>query len=251
MFGAVLATTAILARLGDRQGDKRPLSDDAMWPKHIYMTYNDLSRIPSYVHDALRRYASGYRISWFDDSDCLAYMTKHSTDLQLAAYQSIPNGAHRADMWRYQILRTHGGVYLDADIVLKRPLDEVFRDRRLAYSAIAAPVPRTKPPAIFQAVLVSPPHNPVFAKLVDLMVKTAKTNSYGYAQFTEQFYAQFTNVVGPGQYVAFNTTWELFQERCGSAAQCGGRTDKYGFCCNVYNARGDLLLGSRYPGFPF
>jgi hypothetical protein len=240
-----LVVVAVAASFGDKEGYTQSLPNDVMWPKHIYMTDKDLGRVPSYVHDALRRYAPGYRVSWFDDSNCLAYMTKHSTARVLAAYQSIPNGAHRADMWRYQILRTHGGVYLDADLILKRPLDEVFRDRRLAYTAID-----TKSRGIFQAVLVSPPHNPVFAKLIDLMVETV-TRDYDYDVFTRQFYTQFTNVVGPGQYSAFNTNWELFQERCGSAAQCGDRKDKYGFCCNVYNARGDLLMGSRYPDFPF
>jgi len=239
---SLVALAGVLGEFGDRQGDARPLEEHSPeWPKHIYMTYANLGRVPSYVHLALNRYARDYTVSWFDDSDCLDFMRQESPSA-LEAYRAMPNGAHRADMWRYHILRKRGGVYLDTDIVLKRPLDEVFPDRRMAYTVLSKGAS-----AIFNAVLVSPPGNPIFDTLISQMVKTVLSGGgYTYDVFTQQFYTSLMR-----QPRATRRGWVLFQERCGSSDPCDGRLDKYGLCCGVYGLDGSLLMGSRYPDFPF
>ena len=110
---------AVVSRFGDRQGVMRPLTQTPLWPRHIHMTYRDLGRVPSYVHAALKRFAPNYTVTWYDDAACLAFMRAHASPRALQAYRHIPHGAHRADLWRYHVLQAFGGVYLDADLVLK------------------------------------------------------------------------------------------------------------------------------------
>lgn len=239
LLAAILC--GVVSRFGDRQGVPRLLEPGPVWPKHIHMTYRDLSRVPSYVHAALRRYAQNYSVTWYDDADCLAFMQKHASARALEAYIRIPNGAHRADLWRYHVLQAFGGVYLDADLVLKVPLDTVFQDRRLSYTAVTK-----NGNAIFNAILASPPGNGVLGVLIDKLVSTVlswRRYSYGYATFTEQFYQ--TLMALPHQ------DWHLFQERCSSDnTACNGQLDRYGLCCNVYDGS-RVVMGSRYPRFPF
>jgi len=233
-----ITAIAVVSRFGDRQGVARPLG--VTWPKHIYMTYANPSWVPVIVASALHRYAFGYTVSWYDDRDCLAFMRAEGSPSALAAYMAMPNGAHRADMWRYHVLKKNGGIYLDADIVLKRPLDEVFPDRYMSYTVLSRGAS-----AIFNAVVVSPAGNPIFDTLISKMSKTVlRAGGYGYDVFTQQFYASLANRVT-------RRGWVLFQERCGARSACGGRLDKYGLCCNVYGQHGMLLMGSRYPDFPW
>lgn len=42
----------------------------------------------------------------------------------LAAFRDMPLGVMRADIWRYAVLRVHGGVYSDIDTTCRQPLDE-------------------------------------------------------------------------------------------------------------------------------
>ena len=234
-----LVVAVVLGRFGDRQGVPRLLELAPAWPKHIHMTYRDLGRVPSYVHAALQRYAPDYKVTWYDDADCLAFMREHASARALKAYTKIPNGAHRADLWRYHVLDALGGVYLDVDLVLKVPLDTVFQDRRLSYTAVTK-----NGNAIFNAILVSPPGNDVLEVLIDKLVSTVESKQpYGYELFTQQFYQ--TLMARP------HKDWHLFQERCsGNSAACDGQLDRYALCCNVYDGS-RVVIGSRYPRFPF
>lgn len=227
---------AAVSRFGDRQGVSRPLD---VWPKHIHMTYRDLSRVPSYVHAALKRYAPGYRVSWYDDADCLAFMQAHASARAQQAYRRIPHPAHRADLWRYHVLQELGGVYLDVDLVLKVPLDSVFRDRQRSYTAVT-----DNRNAIFNAILVSTPRNAVLDVLIERVLATVEQQRpYSYDVLTRQFYQ--TLMARP------HGDWQLFQEKCSRiGTACDGQLDRYGLCCNVFD--GDrVVMGSRYPRFPF
>ena len=222
------------------------------WPKDIYMTYKDLSRVPQYVHAALRTYAPGYKVHWFNDEDCAKFMEEHASEGERKAYRMISDGAHRADLWRYVVLRDRGGVYLDADIKLLRPLDEVFPERDTAYTVI-----NWTNDAIFQAIIVTPPNNRIFDELITEMILTVLAGlRFNYDAFTTQFYRILSKrtggIHGPGRYKALDVSWELFKERNeGNRLACGGRMDKYGGCFNVYNSHGERMMGSRYPGYPY
>lgn len=46
-------------------------------------------------------------------------------------YKNLPIGAMKADLWRYLILYTYGGVYSDIDSVCNRPIDSWIYDLKL------------------------------------------------------------------------------------------------------------------------
>ena len=73
----------------------------------------------------------------------------------------------QADLLRYAVLYIYGGIYLDVDTILIRPLDEVFPLTHLAYTSNSK-----KPVNIFQAILAAPPRNPLLLELLTHVVHT-------------------------------------------------------------------------------
>merc|ERR1719375_1336719 len=75
---------------------------------------------------------AGSTIKYFDDKDMeesakkVSHMLKKAgvTSSAFEAYSNLRPGAFRADLWRYMILWANGGVYMDANMVLKEKIDK-------------------------------------------------------------------------------------------------------------------------------
>ena len=74
-----------------------------------------------------------YNFIFYDDNDCELFIKNNFDENVYKAYMSINSvyGAMKADFFRYCILYKNGGVYLDIDSVILRPLDELIRDDEL------------------------------------------------------------------------------------------------------------------------
>jgi hypothetical protein len=64
-----------------------------------------------------------YSFSYYDDARCEALIREHFHASVLIAFQSLRQGAAKADLWRYCCLYIHGGVYLDLDASIHGRLD--------------------------------------------------------------------------------------------------------------------------------
>lgn len=80
-------------------------------------------------------------------------------------FDRCKNGAQRADLIRLEALLRHGGVYIDSDVELYRPLDSL-----LACEAFAAWEDRS---AICNAVLGARPDHPAIADCFGLNLEAA------------------------------------------------------------------------------
>ena len=66
---------------------------------------------------------------FFDDIDCEKFMEKHWGHRKIyEIYKNSIYGASKADIWRYCVLFTYGGVYLDFDSSIQFQLDEIPND---------------------------------------------------------------------------------------------------------------------------
>lgn len=68
---------------------------------------------------------SGWRHELHDDDDCLRLVRRHYPDA-LEAYQSLWP-VEKADLWRYMILHSAGGMYVDFDTSCRVPIDRWLR----------------------------------------------------------------------------------------------------------------------------
>jgi len=60
----------------------------------------------------------------YDDADIESYIQQKWTPDFLDFFHALPIGAMRADLWRYLILATEGGVYSDIDSICIQPIRE-------------------------------------------------------------------------------------------------------------------------------
>jgi len=76
---------------------------------------------------SIRRLLPDWKYVLMSDDDNEQFVRTHYPDF-LSTYLAFPHAIQRADAIRPLWLKKHGGVYLDLDYVLQRPLDELFDD---------------------------------------------------------------------------------------------------------------------------
>ncbi len=103
-----------------------------------------------------------YEYRFFGDEECRAMIQTHFGQEATRAFDSIREGAFRADFWRYCALYVEGGVYADVDTICKRPLDELIKpDDEFV-------VPRGYPThALNNAFLVAAPRHPFLEQAIE------------------------------------------------------------------------------------
>jgi hypothetical protein len=68
----------------------------------------------------------GYRLNYHNDVSGLAYIMEKCGRDAAEAFRCFVAPAYRADLFRFCALHADGGVYLDADLHLMVPIDEVY-----------------------------------------------------------------------------------------------------------------------------
>lgn len=79
------------------------------------------------VRDKIQALNPDYTMILYDDADMDEFIRENFADRIYNCYRQLAVGAARADFWRYCILYINGGVYLDIDSAILRPLNELIR----------------------------------------------------------------------------------------------------------------------------
>jgi inositol phosphorylceramide mannosyltransferase catalytic subunit len=100
--------------------------------KVIYQTFPTKNLPPELAGNAeyIRKLNPTYQYVMFDDADIEVFIESEYGPEMLAYYHRInPSyGAARADLFRYLLIYSRGGVYLDIKSRMLRPLDEIIRE---------------------------------------------------------------------------------------------------------------------------
>jgi Glycosyltransferase sugar-binding region containing DXD motif len=215
-------------------------------PNVVYQTWKRPVLSLRHAH-AVRRFRKmnrDYSFCFFDDSQMLEYMTRHFTDHPiLKVFEEIRIPASRADVWRYCMLYTEGGIYCDIDSVLTVPFRQLLSENpsemisfeggkwhdfldRENYSAPGAFV--SGPSESVRKLLECPEHtvlnwllcfekkNPILAEIIDLIVEQA-----GFFRGREfhSIWKAVTHFTGP---LAFTqAVWRWIQKTHRRPTQCG------------------------------
>lgn len=123
--------------------------------KTIYMTYKTIP--PYYVFNRWKVLNPDYNIEFSLDKQCYDFIKTNFNEYVAILFSKIPQGMHKADLWRLCKLYIHSGVYSDIDIVPYLNLNTLDKDITF-YSCLA-----TDTSAIFQAFIAnfSKPKNPL------------------------------------------------------------------------------------------
>lgn len=120
---------------------------------------------PEYVLKMLEIRAPTWTYKHFTDREIVRYFIEHPEPefpFIVHRFHQMRFGAHKADLFRYYFLYQNGGVFLDSDAMIERPLDQIVLDYELF--SVKSYIEGT----VFQGFIGSTPRHPVLHKaLID------------------------------------------------------------------------------------
>lgn len=147
---------------------------DGLVPRTIFLTYKSRDAVPPPVVEKLRKTNPAYDVRVFGDDECSSFLEEHWPAGYGAFFRKIPDGPIKADFWRACVVYTFGGVYLDADVDLKVPLDD-FLDR----AAVLCTSGSKTPGCVNPIILAAPRRSPVLKRCAELMYEM-REQAYSY-----------------------------------------------------------------------
>jgi mannosyltransferase OCH1-like enzyme len=103
---------------------------DTIIPKVLFQT--SIKKPEQYIVD---KFTSNMNNEWkychFNDEEIIDFFKKNYleefSDI-IAKFNSMPKGAHKADLFRYYYIYVKGGVYVDSDAMITVNIDEIVKD---------------------------------------------------------------------------------------------------------------------------
>ena len=104
-----------------------------------------------------------------NDAQLDRYMRTRYDSRTYRAFASLPLGVMKADMWRYAVLASQGGVYADADVTCLRPVAQWWDPARCPLL-----IALENPVHLCQWTLASVPAHPVLRAVVREVVRAVE-----------------------------------------------------------------------------
>jgi hypothetical protein len=135
-------------------------------PKIIFQTSK--KRPKNYLINMIKNKCPGWTYIHFTDNDIINFFNRNYLDEFpniVNKFNSIKNGAHKADLFRYYFIYIKGGVFLDSDAMIQRDLNYIIKD----YNFFSVESKYYCPMCIFQGFLGAEPKNKIiYEALVDI-----------------------------------------------------------------------------------
>ncbi len=146
-----------------------------MIPKLIHQTWRDAD-VPETLRgyaDSWRRHHPGWSYRLWTDAD-LSVLVESRFPALATMFHAYPQAIMRADLGRYLVLKTHGGVYADLDAEALRPWDgllgagrPLFFEEPASHMALEFVRRRGFSRLVSNAVMAAPPDHPFWDHLIE------------------------------------------------------------------------------------
>jgi mannosyltransferase OCH1-like enzyme len=110
--------------------DDQEYSSDVVIPKLIMQTWKDKD-IPKKwrrSQESIKKYMGSWKYVLMTDEDNRNFVKKHFSDF-LPYYDKFEYNIQRVDAVRYMWLYMYGGIYMDLDFEILKPMDDFFTER--------------------------------------------------------------------------------------------------------------------------
>jgi mannosyltransferase OCH1-like enzyme len=152
-------------------------------PKNIFQTHisyeyivnkfsNDYINIEAAIN-TWKRFAPEFEYKFYNDNECDQFMKTHFDDRIYTAYNSLPLGVMKADLWRYCIIYHYGGIYADTDTLCICPnLNEFLNTiNNIAQTTEYQLIVGAENGAHFcQWIFSAPKNSPILKSVIDLVI---------------------------------------------------------------------------------
>lgn len=116
---------------------------------------------------------SKYTYYLYDDNDMDNFVNEHFNGEISECYNKLNIIVAKVDFWRYLVLYKYGGIYLDMDSSIEKPLDELIKDEDQAIITAEG-----NPKLYVQWALIFSKQHPILKKTIELICNNIKNNSY-------------------------------------------------------------------------
>lgn len=144
-------------------------------PKQIFQTFKS-KKLPwlTQLHIwNMKRKNPEYRYYFYDDHDVQKFITEEFPPEYIENYNRLTIGAAKADFFRYAILYKKGGIYLDVDSAITKPLKYLIKDDDEAV------ISKERHPDLYvQWGLIFNKNHPFLKKTLELMLDNIRTHRY-------------------------------------------------------------------------
>jgi len=123
--------------------------------------------------DVFKNLNPDYSYNLYDDNDMDNFVNEHFNGEIAECYNKLNIIVAKVDFWRYLVLYKYGGVYLDMDSNIEKPLDELIRSTDEAIITAEG-----NPNLYVQWALIFSKGHPILKKTIELIVSNIKNNSY-------------------------------------------------------------------------
>jgi mannosyltransferase OCH1-like enzyme len=105
-----------------------------MIEKNIFQSWNTkiIHPLVQKKIDFLKKINNNYTYYLYDDNDMDNFVNDHFKGEIAECYNKLNIIVAKVDLWRYLILYKYGGVYLDMDSSIEKPLDELIQENDAA-----------------------------------------------------------------------------------------------------------------------
>lgn len=152
-------------------------------PLNIFQTWQT-KELPTYMKinvDLLKKNNPKFKYFLYDDKDCEDFIKNNFNQDVYEAFENLIPGAYKADLWRYCILYTYGGIYLDIKMqsidnfeLINLVYDEHFvLDRKGFWKENCF--------GVYNAFIVSKPKNPLLFSCIQEIIKNVKNKNYTFS----------------------------------------------------------------------
>jgi mannosyltransferase OCH1-like enzyme len=138
-------------------------------PKNIFQTHKSMEYIEGKKDilravNSWRKYDGEFNYRFYNDKQAEDFIKDNFDNDTYTAYMKLPMAVMKADLWRYCIIYTYGGIYADTDTILKANPNILLKDSLL----VIVPENNTN---LCQWVFAAPKKSEILENIIKLSVK--------------------------------------------------------------------------------
>lgn len=153
-------------------------------PKNIWQTYElPFDQLEENIKESARTWQDlnpDWKYNYMDAKQREEFVLSEFGQDWYDIFVSCPLGVMRADIWRYMIVYTYGGVYADLDALCKAPIEDWWKDE---YNLIVGPENNTH---FLNWVFAGKPKNSVLKNVLDTIKENFKNPDYSDVHFVHR-----------------------------------------------------------------
>ena len=150
-------------------------------PLNIYVTWNtkNLSVNMARNYEDLKQKNQEFTFHLYDNNDMENFIRENYDISVLNAYNKLKPGAYKADLWRYCIMYKYGGIYIDIKLKLINNFKLILLTDK-EYYVLDNPNYFYNKCGIYNALLISLPHNKLYLDCINKIVDNVNNKYYGF-----------------------------------------------------------------------